>query len=316
MGISRLNSFLRRRCNKNLTTVHLREFRGKTLVIDTSIYLYKFKADGCIITNMYYMCILLKYYGITPIFVFDGKPPPEKRATIEKRKTKKAEAETEYNTLKKKLEGVYDTRLKKIIESKIIKLQRDFIRIKNREIREVKKLFQSCGISYIEADGEADKWCAKLVLSGRAYACISEDMDMFAYGCPFVLRYVSLCKHNAILYDLEGILTNLGITFSEFQTLCILAGSDYSSQVFTKTMNYYYTRLMKFKKLESKISFNKWLCENKISPMSDTQLQKTANMFNIQDLPFAENMIIANKNDTSLRNDILQKYNFIFPPSV
>ena len=67
-------------------------------------------------------------------------------------------------------------------------------------------MFQSCGISYIEADGEADKWCAKLVLSGKAYACISEDMDMFAYGCPFVLRYVSLCKHNAILYDLEGIL--------------------------------------------------------------------------------------------------------------
>ena len=224
MGISRLNSFLRRRCNKNLIPVHLRQFRGKTLVIDPSIYLYKFKADGCIITNMYYMCILLKYYGITPIFIFDGKPPPEKRITIEKRKTKKAKAETEYNLLKKKLEGVHDARLKKILEYKIIKLQRDFIRIKNREIREVKKLFQSCGISYIEADGEADKWCAKLVLSGKAYACISEDMDMFAYGCPFVLRYVSLCKHNAILYDLEGILTNLGITFSEFQTLCILAG--------------------------------------------------------------------------------------------
>ena len=315
MGISRLNSFLRRRCNKNLIPVHLRQFRGKTLVIDTSIYLYKFKADGCIITNMYYMCILLKYYGITPIFIFDGKPPPEKRITIEKRKTKKAKAETEYNLLKKKLEGVHDARLKKILESKIIKLQRDFIRIKNREIREVKKLFQSCGISYIEADGEADKWCAKLVLSGKAYACVSEDMDMFAYGCPFVLRYVSLCKHNAILYDLEGILTNLGITFSEFQTLCILAGSDYSSQVFAKTMNYYYTRLIKFKKLELKISFNKWLCENKISPMSDAQLQKTANMFNIEDLPFAENMIIDNKNDTSLRNDILQKNNFIFPPS-
>ncbi len=77
----------------------------------------------------------MKYYGIIPIFIFDGKPPPEKRATIEKRKTKKAEAENEYNLLKKKLEGVHDTRFKKILESKIIKLQRDFIRIKNREIR-------------------------------------------------------------------------------------------------------------------------------------------------------------------------------------
>ena len=73
------------------------------------------------------------------------------------------------------------------LEHKLAKLAKKFIRIKNHEIRDIKMLFSSYGISYIEAIGEADRWCAKLVSSGRAYACVSEDMDMFAYGCPFVL---------------------------------------------------------------------------------------------------------------------------------
>jgi len=50
------------------------------------------------------------------------------------------------------------------------------------------------GVSYIDADGEADQLCASLVLKNKVYACLSEDMDLFVYGCPRVLRYLSFIK--------------------------------------------------------------------------------------------------------------------------
>ena len=57
------------------------------------------------------------------------------------------------------------------------------------------------GISYYQAKGEADKLCAKLVNKNKVFACLSEDMDLFVYGCPKVLRYISLLNKNVIMYD-------------------------------------------------------------------------------------------------------------------
>ena len=46
------------------------------------------------------------------------------------------------------------------------------------------------GIAYYESEGESDYVCAKMVKQKIAFACMSEDMDMFVYGCPKVLRYL------------------------------------------------------------------------------------------------------------------------------
>ena len=51
------------------------------------------------------MLSVFRYYNICPIFVFDGKPPPEKKELLLKRREDKIEAESEYNTLKSQLEN-------------------------------------------------------------------------------------------------------------------------------------------------------------------------------------------------------------------
>ena len=56
MGIARLNRFIRKHCPQCLHKTKLEDLSGKALAIDTSIYLYQFKAKGSIITNMYMMC--------------------------------------------------------------------------------------------------------------------------------------------------------------------------------------------------------------------------------------------------------------------
>ena len=64
------------------------------------------------------------------------------------------------------------------------------------------------GVKWIDAPGEADELCAHFMHTEQVHACLSEDMDMFAYGCCRVLRHFSLVKHNVLFYDLEQILLN------------------------------------------------------------------------------------------------------------
>ena len=58
---------------------------------------------------------------------------------------------------------------------------------------------------------------------------MSEDMDMFVYGCPKVLRYLSLLKSTVVIYDLKGILRTLKLTHNNFKQICVLSGTDYNN---------------------------------------------------------------------------------------
>jgi 5'-3' exonuclease len=80
------------------------DLSGKRIAVDISIYLYKYEAENALLENMYVMLSIFRYYNIIPIFIFDGKPPPEKKALLLKRKEDKQEAQEEYDKLKKQLE--------------------------------------------------------------------------------------------------------------------------------------------------------------------------------------------------------------------
>ena len=103
MGIKHLNRFLRTQCSDSINFVSIAELSGKKIAVDISIYMYKFHADNTLIENIYLMLSIFRYYKITPIFVFDGKSPTEKKALLEKRRADKKEAEKQYNKLKKEL---------------------------------------------------------------------------------------------------------------------------------------------------------------------------------------------------------------------
>ena len=65
MGIPKLNSYLLNNCSKHsIDQKHLSVCTGKTIVIDTSIYLYKFASMGSIIEPLYHMICIFNYYNI------------------------------------------------------------------------------------------------------------------------------------------------------------------------------------------------------------------------------------------------------------
>ena len=228
MGIYQLNKFLQANCKGAIKLVSFNKLKGKRIVVDISIYMYKYAKDSSIIEGIFKMISILQYYEIEPIFIFDGKPPEEKYGLLDSRRNKKREAELKYNELKEKMEKNGKTNYD-IEKDKTLKNYKDmFIKITKNDIDATKKLIQTIGLRYYTAKNEADELCASMVINGFAWACLSEDMDMFVYGCPRILRYASFIKETAILYDHSGILERLNIDLDTFKDLCILCGTDYN----------------------------------------------------------------------------------------
>ena len=100
MGIKFLNKYLLKKCSsESIYKIPIYELKQKTIVIDTSIYLYKFAIENEIIPKFGLLLSIFKEYNITPIFIFDGKPPQEKKSLLIQRLNEKKKAEEMYNTL-------------------------------------------------------------------------------------------------------------------------------------------------------------------------------------------------------------------------
>ena len=268
MGIRHLNRFLREQCSEQIKVTPLSELAGKKIAVDVSIYLYKFASDGTLIENMYLMLSMFRHYNIIPVFVFDGKPPAEKMELLQKRRENKAEARDEYDKLSASLKLNLDMDLseKQEIANTMDSLKRTFVYISKSQTQQVKALIRAYGATYYDAPGEADELCAMLAIKKKVWACMSEDMDMFVYGCPRIIKYLSLLNHTVVLYDLVEILNNLGITQPQLREICVLSGTDYNMSL-DKSAPTLHNTLKLFKKYiknnsEGETSFYEWLLEN------------------------------------------------------
>jgi 5'-3' exonuclease len=286
---------------------------------------------------------VFRFYNIIPVFIFDGKPPAEKKELIIKRMEDRKTAQEEYNKLKSQLVETKDESDKQEIIGNMDMLKKQIVHISKTQIEDVKNLIRTYGASYYDAPGEADELCAKLVIKGKVWGCLSEDMDMFVYGVNRVIRYLSLLNHTAVLYDLEGILQELEITQKELREICVLSGTDYNMNnkklqdkkienknedkrseelpKLYKTIYYFNT----FKKEEhNKCSeFYNWLLENtSYIDIDDYQvLQRIYSMFDLLSVKECDDKLklfhsISITNGPILignMREILKKDGFIFP---
>ena len=288
MGIKHLNRFFKENASESTKFISLSELSGKKIAVDISIYMYKYASDDTLIENIYLMLSIFRHYNVIPIFVFDGKPPTEKNELLKKRRHDKKQAEEEYNLLKNKLnnnDDLDDIERQDLINNMDM-LKRTFVNINKNDIKNVKELIISYGATYYDAPGEADELCAILTIRGKVWACLSEDMDMFVYGCPRVIRYISLLNHTAVIYDMKGILENLGVTQKELREICVLSGTDYNSlNDNAKNSPTLYTTLKHFKKFHKDKNntndFYDWLLENTNYIRDSENLKKIYDIFDL-----------------------------------
>ena len=346
-----LNRFLQSKCRDSISCIPLSSLSGKKIAVDISIYLYKYLSENALLENLYLMISIFREHNIIPIFIFDGKPPVEKNETIEMRRKIKHSAREEYYRLKVILDNLETEQVNESanndnekntttveidedvyidiatnvdeLQNAMKQLKKKFVVLKQKHIQDAKMLLQAYGVTYYEAPGEADILCANLVSKNIVYACLSEDTDMFVYGCSRVLRYLSLTMSKVIMYDFEGILKTLSMDMDEFKKVSILFGCDYSKGSTTlnsSNMNIFNSyKMFTNYKSDTKImdDFYDWVINNNVNLEKIVQTSReNMSLFDIHhtnDLEVYDKIKIMNGPvNRPMLIEVMKKENFIF----
>jgi len=233
MGIKDLSYIIQTYAPNSITTLQFHHLTGKKIAVDASLLIYAYviairntsddlrNLDGEITSHIHAVVSKTQLYldnGITPIFVFDGKPPNLKNNVLDKRKENREIA-------KKQMDETSD-------EDKKTKLFKKSTVITWKQMEQCKEILRAMGIPVVESPEESDSQCANLTKGNLAYGVGSEDMDILTFGAKKLLRNISSSKKNEIIeYDLEKILLDLKYTYQEFIDLCILLGCDYVDHI-------------------------------------------------------------------------------------
>lgn len=245
----------------------LSDIRGEHIIVDFSGIMYKYLLN----TKNYevvFRGILDKFkkYNIKSYFIFDGRSPIEKKATVDKRKriTEKARSDLcQYKKHKKNLllelnsikdnDSLYNETHEILLNlnNTIQKTIRKSKYMKKSHINNIKSILHEYGIPFIQCNEEADLICSMLVKNGIIKYCLSDDTDMLAFGCNFVLRNWRNNFEEFDIYDRSKVLTDLNLKESEFLDLCILMGSDYLPRTIGIKMNNIIPIIKKYNNIET-----------------------------------------------------------------
>ena len=321
MGIKHLNHYIKRNCNKGIEYITIETLRGKVIVVDTSIYMYKYLEEDLLLENFFVLITKFREYNITPLFIFDGKAHSSKMELLWNRVLKKRNALKEFEKIKLRLENENfssDDMERKNLKRKMETCKKYATRIKDTDIVALKGLFDALGVYYFVAEMEADIVCAYFVKKNIAWACMSDDMDMFVYGCKFVLREWNLHKSSGILYDRDQIMRELWVEPQYFSLVLLLLGSDYHQEICKKehpsiaTAFIWYDEFMKIN-TSNKLGFYDWLKgTNKISVENANKLETIYNMFVVPEHMEIKDVVFKNRsiNWMELRK-LLAPYGFV-----
>jgi len=223
----------------------LSEVKGKKVSIDGYNALYQFLAairqpDGTPLmdslgrvtshlSGLFYRTINILEEGMIPIYVFDGKPPEQKREEIERRR--KLKEETEKKLERARTEGRVE---------EIRKYSQAVIRLSNEMVEESKLLLQAMGIPTIQAPSEGEAEAAYLNSSGFTWASVSQDYDSILFGANRLIRNLTISGKRKLpnkdvyveiepeIIETENLLKKLGITREQLIDVAILIGTDYN----------------------------------------------------------------------------------------
>jgi 5'-3' exonuclease len=291
---------------------------NKKIAVDISIYLYKFIADGDYMEHLYLFLSVFKYYCIVPIFIFDGKPPPEKSALLKRRYCEKQEAYREYKSLQQLMSEISDPKKLDELEKTMNSLKKKMVRLTSDHINKAVELIKAFGFEHHFAPNEADQLCVYLTTTGKTYATLSDDMDMIVSGCPIVLRNLSLMNHEVSLYNTTQIVKDLGLSLDEFRDVVVLSGTDYeiSSNNTNISIRRAFEYYRKYKESSCENDFYTWL--NETGVIENTDLYKISSLMNINTYVnlledfIQNNMSEKPKFSVSLIKTIMKQYKFIF----
>ena len=229
---------------KKVTT--LDALRGRTMAVDAFNVLYQFLAlirtrtgtpltdgEGHVTSHLVGLAFrttrLITDYNITPVFVFDGKPPDLKKAELEARGEKKRQAEKDYIEAVEK--GDFAVAWRKAVQTS---------RLSYSMVDDAKHLMTLLGVPWVQAPSEGEAQAAYMAIRGDVWAASSRDYDSLLFGAPRVVRYLTIQgqewlpsrgrarKLEPEIIDLAQLLAHLGLTREQLIDASLLIGTDFN----------------------------------------------------------------------------------------
>ena len=262
MGIRGLNTFIKKVSPESIVTNKISKYAGKIFGIDASILLYKYRHisnidQTCVNSHVVGFLNRIKYYqnnNITPVFIFDGLPPEQKKITLKKRQSIKRKIYEKIEILQDIDAGSEQEQLE--INKEISNLSKQIINVTKSHIDYVKKLLDLLAINYYDAPDEAEKYCVFLQKNNIIDYIVTDDTDVFTFGGINVLK--SSIKNDIIETNIEQFIEKIEYSKEKFIDFCILSGCDYLPYVQSLAINTVYSLFKKYNTIEDIIKINKY----------------------------------------------------------
>jgi len=168
--------------------------------------------------------------NITPIYVFDGKPPVFKASTLAKRREVRENAADSWEKALK--EGDEESARKFAMASS---------KVDAYIIDSAKELLSALGIAWIQAPEEGEAQSSYMASNGDVTYAVSQDYDSLLFGAPDLVRNITISGKKRIrgkvfsVYPerlrLEAVLSGMRVTQEELIQIALLIGTDYNSGV-------------------------------------------------------------------------------------
>ncbi|GAA6007840.1 hypothetical protein JCM10207_004895 [Rhodosporidiobolus poonsookiae] len=238
---------------------HVKDWAGKTVAVDAYVWLHR-GAYGCAedlalgksttkyVNYAMHRVRMLKYYGVTPLLVFDGGLLPSKMGTEDERERRRTDALAKGRAF--------------LAEGKGSQARECFVKavdITPAMAYQLIKALRQEGVQYVVAPYEADPQLCYLEKAGIVDAIVTEDSDLLVFGCRNVLfkldgegNCVSISRDDFSQcreYNLTG------WSDAEFRHMAILSGCDYLDSIVGLGLKTAYRLMRKYKTAEKVVQF-------------------------------------------------------------
>ncbi|HLD00672.1 MAG TPA: flap endonuclease-1 [Candidatus Nanoarchaeia archaeon] len=225
--------------------ISIKELRGKILAVDGYNNLYQYlttirSPDGLALTDLkgrvtshliglFNRTTSLMEEGLKLVFVFDGQPPKIKAKTLEKRRQLKQEASLKLT----QAEEAGDVEGMRKFYARTTVLTKEML-------DHAKEVITALGLPIVQAPSEGEAQVSHMVKKGTAYASVSQDYDNLIFGCPVLIRNLSITgkrkKTGKLGFQtvkpeiifLDEVLKKLKLNNDQLIVLAILVGTDYN----------------------------------------------------------------------------------------
>lgn len=334
MGVSGLLDLIKKKSD-NVAVVErdFLHFAGMVVGIDTSLLVHRMgagtrstgqdmlNAEGGLTSHLNGIAYkILKFLenGMTPIFVFDGKPIDLKNNTTKSRESKKAAA-------KEKMVSAEGDDYVTCFRQSFAPTQKDYM--------ELQIMLDLMGIPYIMAPEEADPVLAWLSTRKDKHGnrfikgICSEDIDMLAFGAPYLFKNMfQAMKDNSkvSVISLRTTLSKMRMNMNQFVDMVVLMGCDYCERIPTVGPAKAYSTIVAKKNLSGALAqlqeeSKKTTSKIKIDPQNAECMHSAAKYFKnvLEDLDNNDKFVVTYHNirlrqyqEDAFLNFMCVKHNF------